>query len=148
MVCFDICHYICLDTSDHFSVLPSNIFFIFSSTLVLTFSIDVVFILSTKETIHDTRIFTWSQIADVLQETYSNPFPRNIVRIKIKLSSWFVPKRLYCNGCTAAGAGNGWILTIHYDCVSILYWLLSHTISICALMQVDEYGTNVRIKRF
>ena len=39
---FDICNYICLDTSD-FSVLPSCIFFIFSSTLVLTISIDVVF---------------------------------------------------------------------------------------------------------
>ena len=37
---------ICLDTSDNFSVLPSWKFFIFSSTLVLTSSIDVVFILS------------------------------------------------------------------------------------------------------
>ena len=37
-LCFDICNYICLDTSDHFSVLPSSIFFIFSSTLVLTSS--------------------------------------------------------------------------------------------------------------
>ena len=45
-LCFDICNYICLDTSDHFSALPSYIFFIFSSTLVLTSSIDVVFILS------------------------------------------------------------------------------------------------------
>ena len=33
-LCFDICNYICLDTSGHFSVLPSSIFFIFSSTLV------------------------------------------------------------------------------------------------------------------
>ena len=39
---------ICLDTSNHFSVLPSKIFFIFLSTLVLTSSIDVVFTLSTK----------------------------------------------------------------------------------------------------
>ena len=37
-LCFDICNYICHDTSYHFSVLPSYIFFIFSSTLVLTFS--------------------------------------------------------------------------------------------------------------
>ena len=37
-LCFDIYNYICLDTSDHFSVLPSWIFFIFSSTLVLTSS--------------------------------------------------------------------------------------------------------------
>ena len=37
-LCFDICNYICLDTSDHFSVLPSAIFFIFSSNLVLTSS--------------------------------------------------------------------------------------------------------------
>ena len=28
-LCFDICNYICLDTSDHFSVLISQIFFIF-----------------------------------------------------------------------------------------------------------------------
>ena len=48
-LCFDICNYICLDTSDHFSVLPSKIFFIFSSTLVLTSSIGVVFILSICE---------------------------------------------------------------------------------------------------
>ena len=41
-----ICNYVCLDTSDHFSVLPSKIFFIFSSTLILTSSIDIVFILS------------------------------------------------------------------------------------------------------
>ena len=47
-LCFDICNYICLDTQDHFSVLPSSIFFIFSSTLVLTSSLDVVFILSIK----------------------------------------------------------------------------------------------------
>ena len=37
-LCFDICNYICHETSYHFSVLPSKIFFIFSSTLVLTFS--------------------------------------------------------------------------------------------------------------
>ena len=37
-LCFDICNYICHDTSDHFSALPSEIFFIFSSTLVLTSS--------------------------------------------------------------------------------------------------------------
>ena len=36
--CFDICNYICLDTSDHFAAVPSEIFFIFSSTLVLTSS--------------------------------------------------------------------------------------------------------------
>ena len=45
-LCFDICNYICLDTSDHFSVLTSWIFFIFSNTLVLTSSRDAVFILS------------------------------------------------------------------------------------------------------
>ena len=44
--CFDICNYICLDTSDHFSVFPASVFFIFSSTLVLSSSIDVVFLLS------------------------------------------------------------------------------------------------------
>ena len=45
-LCFDICNYICLGTSD-FSVLPSQILSILSSSLVLTSSIDVVFILST-----------------------------------------------------------------------------------------------------
>ena len=45
---FDICNYICLDTSYHFFgfIFTSKIFFIFSSTPVLTSSIDVVFILS------------------------------------------------------------------------------------------------------
>ena len=44
---FGICNYICLDTSYHFSASSSYILlFIFSSTSVLTFSINVVFILS------------------------------------------------------------------------------------------------------
>ena len=44
-LCFDICNYMSWYIRS-FSVLPSQILFIFSSTLVLTSSIDVVFILS------------------------------------------------------------------------------------------------------
>ena len=47
---FDICNHICLDTSYHFSALSLLLKYyslFFSSTPVLTFSIDVVFILST-----------------------------------------------------------------------------------------------------
>ena len=65
-VCFDLCNYICLDTSDHFSVLPSSIFFIFSCTLVLTSSIDVVFMLSIKATgrLFHGQMSEWNLIYD------------------------------------------------------------------------------------
>ena len=45
-LCFDICNTICLDTSDHFFGFTFLNILCFSSTLVLTSSIDVVFILS------------------------------------------------------------------------------------------------------
>ena len=65
---FDMCNYICLDTSYHFFgfICTSWIFFVFPSTPVLTPSIDVVFVLSIsdcflKNTYVLCQVFVWAE---------------------------------------------------------------------------------------
>ena len=136
-LCFDICNYICLDTSDHFRFYLLKYSLFFSSTLVLTSSIDIVFILSI--TMLPGVSDEWNPHTGPKQKGVK---PTKIVYMALGLYYWFLQYFLLFLICAIIPM----FLCIHVMCVFLYDFILHRKYWINDMQSINQCNCIIKYK--